>query len=175
MSVSQRPYPKIGYKQIEVAGYEVNVCHYVADGAVIECAVLLGPPNRAGIRLKDSDVAKHERRRVRELVANELGLPLGRVSASTRYNGGADKTGPVKDIQKFGLRRDKMKGVKSAPTAPTYPIPEKTPTPDQPKKRSIISAILASGALLAGMAGLPVSGPFSGDMMDTDPEGGNDA
>lgn len=135
MAVSQRPVPRIGYKMIEVAGYEVNTRYYTDNKQIMDCEVLLGPPNRPGIRLKDGDASKHERRRVRQLIATELGLPLYVVGAATRYTGGAPPVS-VPNVDKFAARR----------------------TPVVGSKKLSMPQLLGVTGMLAGAAGLPKAG-----------------
>lgn len=157
MSVSQRPRPRTGYRTIEVVGYQVNTRYYTDNGQILDCAVLLGP-EMPGIRLKDSVEAKHERKRVRVLVAGELKLPLYCVDAAARYTGG-DLPTPVTNIEKFGLARRKQ-DYKPGRTKKTViekfgkPI---DPAPALKKKTGLGVANLLAGAVAwFGASGLPM-------------------
>jgi len=68
----------------QIQGHEVNVTYDKAGKLPQFATVLVGSADHPGMRLKEG--AADERRHIREEIADALGLPLARVSASARYH-----------------------------------------------------------------------------------------
>jgi len=72
-------------KTVNISGYEVNV-EYDKTGQIARCAtVMVGDPDRPGMRANDGPDAQRARRKAREIVAGALGLDIKRVRAASRY------------------------------------------------------------------------------------------
>ena len=74
------------YQTREICGHQVNLI-LSKDGIIVRSAcVMVGDASHPGMRAKDGQNAKNQRRQIKRLVADALGIDRKLVRASSRYS-----------------------------------------------------------------------------------------